>query len=174
VSKAFTREEPAEAPVVVPSRAPLPAGATNYVTPRGLERLRAEARQLAAERVEAERAAEGPERAQALALLARRRADLDERIASAVVVHPPAEPSDQVRFGAEMHLRGEDGRELRYQIVGVDEADPSQGRIAFVSPLARALLGRTVGDSASVRTPRGSEELELLAVVYPGDSGAGE
>jgi transcription elongation factor GreB len=167
VSKAFTREEPIEAPEVVPARAPLPEGAVNYVTPRGMELLRAEARELALERADAEGALEGGERARALSRLARRRADLDERIASAVVVEPPEEPSDEVRFGAEVTLRGEDGRERRYRIVGVDEASPGEGRIAFVSPVARALLGRQVGDTATVRTPRGSEELEVLAVAYP-------
>jgi len=59
VSKAFTREEPAEAAVVVPPRAPLPAGTQNYVTPRGLELLRAESHDLARERAEAERAVDG-------------------------------------------------------------------------------------------------------------------
>ena len=169
MSKAFTREETPDAPVVVPARAPLPAGVANYVTPRGLELLRAEARELAAERLDVERAGDGAERAQALARLNRRRADLDGRIASAVVVQPPAGPTDEVRFGAEVKLLGEDGRELRYRIVGVDEAAPGDGRIAFVSPLARALLGRRAGDSATVRTPRGSEELELVAVSYPAD-----
>jgi transcription elongation factor GreB len=167
VSKAFTKEESAEAPVVVPPRAPLPAGVPNYVTPRGLERLRAEARDLAEERGAAEAGLEGAERARALALLARRRADLDERIASAVLVETPEQPCHEVRFGAAVTVRGEDGGERRYTIVGVDEADASRGRIAFVSPVARALLGRQVGEDATVLTPRGSEELEVISVDYP-------
>ena len=56
--------------------------------------------------------------------------------------------------------------EKRYQIVGVDEADAAQGRISFVSPLARALLGRAAGDVVRLRTPRGDEELEVVAVEY--------
>jgi transcription elongation factor GreB len=166
VSKAFTREESAEAPVVVPPRAPLPAGVPNYVTPRGLERLRAEARDLAEERGAADADVQSAERARALAVLARRRADLDERIASAVVVEAPEQASDEVRFGAEVTVRGEDGGERRYTIVGVDEADASRGLIAFVSPVARALLGRQVGETATVRTPRGSEEVEVISVDY--------
>jgi transcription elongation factor GreB len=54
----------------------------------------------------------------------------------------------------------------RYTIVGVDEADAAQQRIAFVSPLARALLGRTVGDTVRLRAPRGDRELEIVAIAY--------
>ena len=167
MSKAFTKEDAVDTAVVVPGRAPLPAGASNYVTPRGLELLRAESRELARERTEAESGLDGADRIHALAVLNRRKADLDDRLASAVLVSAPEEPGDEVRFGAEVRVRGEDGRERSYQIVGVDEANPGAGRIAFLSPLARALLGRRVGDAATVRTPRGDEELELLAVSYP-------
>ncbi len=62
------------------------------------------------------------------------------------------------------------GGPRRYQIVGVDEADAASGKIAFVSPLARALLGRSAGDTAHVRTPRGEEELEIVAVEYARES----
>ena len=65
-----------------------------------------------------------------------------------------------------MTARTEDGGERRYEIVGVDEADPAHGRIAFVSPIARALLGKAIGDVAVVRTPRGEEEIEVVAVAY--------
>jgi transcription elongation factor GreB len=167
VSKAFTKEDAVDTAVVMPGRAPLPAGASNYVTPRGLELLRAESRELARERAGAETGLDGADRTHALVVLNRRKADLDERLASAVLVSVPDEPGDEVRFGAEVRVRGEDGRERSYQIVGVDEANPGEGRIAFPSPLARALLGRRVGDAATVRTPRGDEQLELLAVSYP-------
>jgi len=167
VSKAFTSEETQADPIVVPPRAPLPDGAVNYVTPRGLELLRAESRELAEERVRVEQSLDGAERAHALTLLTGRKLDLDERLTSAVLVEPPAEPPDQVRFGAAVTVCAEDGPERVYRIVGVDEADPTQGCIAFSSPLARALLGRRAGDVATVRTPRGDEELEVLAVDYP-------
>jgi transcription elongation factor GreB len=63
-------------------------------------------------------------------------------------------------------VRTESGDERRYRIVGVDEADVAHGRVAFVAPLARALLGKKVGDGATVRTPGGEEELEVLAIAY--------
>ena len=68
-------------------------------------------------------------------------------------------------------MRGESGGERRYEIVGVDEADVAHGRVAFVAPLARALLGKRVGDVALLRTPRGEEELEVLAIDYPAPAG---
>jgi transcription elongation factor GreB len=54
----------------------------------------------------------------------------------------------------------------RHQIVGVDEADAAQGRIAFTSPVARVLVGHAVGESVRLRTPRGEQELEIVAVDY--------
>jgi len=149
LSKAFTREDDGAepAPLVAP-RAPLPEGVPNYVTERGLAQLRAELAVLPAQRASAER-----------------RAELERRIASAEVVPPPAEPRGTVRFGATITLDGRGGRR-RYQIVGVDEAAAAEGKIAFVSPLARAVLGRSAGDTVHVRTPRGEEELEIAAVEY--------
>ena len=70
-----------------------------------------------------------------------------------------------MRFGAHVRVESEEG-ERRYQIVGVDEADAARGRIAFVSPLARALLGRRVGDVVRVRLPRGEQELEVVAIAW--------
>jgi transcription elongation factor GreB len=160
VSKAFTQEETPDAPRVVPPRAPLPEGVPNYVTLRGLALLRAE---LAA--LDAERAAATPDPEGAGALLAARRAQLEQRLASAQPVLPPAEPTETVRFGASVRVVGEDGAR-RYRIVGVDEADAAQGRIAFVSPLARALLGRAIGDRVRLHAPRGDEELEIVAVDH--------
>lgn len=155
MSKAFTSEETADAPPIVAPRAPLPAGVPNYVTPRGLARLRDELAALRTSPLEP-------------SALAQRRAELEARIASAELVPPPTEPTDVVRFGANVTVRGESGVR-RHRIVGVDEADPARGRIAFVAPLARALLGRAVGDTIVLRAPRGDEELELVAVDYEPD-----
>lgn len=169
MSKAFKGEDASEAPVVVPPRAPLPPGATNYVTPGGLTALQAEHDKLAAERARAEAATEDPDRPRTLSALGVRLAALEERLATAHVVEPAsmtAEQRAEVRFGATVRVRGEPGAERRYRIVGVDEADAANGRIAFVAPLARALLGKRVGDAAIVRTPRGEEELEVLGIAY--------
>jgi transcription elongation factor GreB len=166
MSKAFTDEEAADLPLVVPARAPLPEGVPNYVTARGLGLLHDELSALAAERAAAERLPEDRERGRALAALAQRRAALEARISSAQPIGPPPAAERQVvRFGARVRAKTADG-ERSYRIVGVDEADASQDRIAFVSPLARALVGRAEGDEVRVRTPRGEETLEILEIRY--------
>jgi transcription elongation factor GreB len=164
VSKAFTKDDAAGDPLVVPARPPLPAGATNYVTPRGLESLRAELGRLLDERSALDATLADLDRAQVRAAVSTRIRELEERVASAVVVDPGVSPRDEVRFGARVTVRGETGSERRYEIVGVDEADAAEGRLAFVAPLARALLGKRVGDAVTLRTPRGEEELEVVAI----------
>lgn len=160
MSKAFTSEETDVTEVVAP-RAPLPPGTPNYVTPRGLSLLREERADLAAKRARAEAAGD----VAAMNVLAARLADLDARLASAELVDSAAQPKEVVRFGATVTVSGADGREHTYRIVGVDEADPARGDVAFTSPIARALLGHEVGDEVTLRTPRGAESLEIVAVA---------
>ena len=92
--------------------------------------------------------------------------ELEARVRSAVRVELAAQPRSEVRFGAEVTVRATSGPQRTYAIVGVDEAraGSDRNRIAFTAPLARALLGRRVGDLCTVRTPRGEEELEILAI----------
>lgn len=164
VSKAFTREETTEERLVVP-RAPLPEGVTNYVTARGMEALRVELTELQAERHRLSEQGLEEEKPD-LTLVHARIAELDRRIAEASVVDPTKQPHDEVRFGAMIVVRAPSGEERSYRIVGVDEADATAGRVAFVAPLARALLGKRVGDIALVRSPRANEELEILSISY--------
>lgn len=166
MSKAFKGEDASDAPLVVPPRAPLPDGQPNYVTPRGMAALRAEHDDLARERARLEGAEGGEDRTRALAAVGMRLAALEERLASAQLVDPAGQPHAEVRFGATVTLRSDAGEERRYTLVGVDEADAKAGRLAFVAPLARALLGKRAGDSAVVRTPRGEEEWEITGVAY--------
>ncbi|HKO92659.1 MAG TPA: GreA/GreB family elongation factor [Polyangiaceae bacterium] len=160
MSKAFTKEDAAADEVVVPPRAPLPDGVPNYVTPRGLELLRTERQAL-----ELARAAlrDGADAAR-LNALAARLFELERRIASAQCVEPQPGGAAVVRFGSRVTLLDEAGSEQRYQIVGVDEAEPSSGKIAFLSPLAKALLGAQVGDSVRLEKPGRPRELEVLAI----------
>jgi transcription elongation GreA/GreB family factor len=96
-----------------------------------------------------------------------RLAELEDRLASAELVSPERLSHDEVRFGAQVTVRDGSGEQRVYRIVGVDEADARKGSVAFVSPLARALLGKHAGDSASVRTPQGDQEIEVIAIEYP-------
>lgn len=166
MSKAFTKEDQADEPDIVPARAPLPQGTPNYVTARGLLLLRTELGSLDDERLKVDAMSPGPERARALANLVARRGALEERIASAVWVDVAKQPRNEVRFGAKVKVASETGTTRAYQIVGVDEADPKAGLVAFVAPLAKALSGRGVGEMVTLRTPRGDEEIEILAIEY--------
>jgi transcription elongation factor GreB len=166
VSKAFKGEDASEAPLVVPPRAPLPEGVPNYVTHRGLAALKAERERLASERAIVEASDDAGDRVHSLGRLGVQLAALDERLATALPVDPASQSHDEVRFGATVTVRAPSGDVRRYRIVGVDEADADDGQIAFVAPLARALLGKSEGDAAVVRSPRGEEELEVVAIEY--------
>jgi transcription elongation factor GreB len=161
VSRAFVKEDAPETPLVVP-RAPLPEGTPNYVTRRGLALLFEEQRAL--ETIRPDREAAGG--VAALAAHQARLGALTARLASAVVPNPATLPHDEVRFSALVTLRGEDGQERRYRIVGVDEADARAGLIAFTSPLAVQLSGKRVGDVVTQRHPGGEHELEITDIDY--------
>lgn len=160
MSRAFTKEDRDEMPLVVP-RAPLPEGVPNYVTRRGLELLRGE-------RLALEAARPDPEAASGAALLTAHHARLgalDARIASAQLLDPETLAHDEVRFSAAVTLQGPSG-ERRYRIVGVDEADAASGHLAFTAPLARQLIGKRLGDAIVLRTPRGEHEYEIVGLDY--------
>ncbi|HYQ31164.1 MAG TPA: GreA/GreB family elongation factor [Polyangiaceae bacterium] len=170
MSRAFTKEDDVgPEPLVVP-RAPLPPDTPNYVTPGGLRRLQSEHVALEQERSALE-ASDSVDRSVSLNALAQRAAELQARLATAELVDPRSQPHDCVRFGARVRVRHESGSESQYRIVGVDEADASAGLLAFTAPLARALLGKRIGEVALLQTPRSSEELEVLEIAF-GDSEA--
>jgi transcription elongation factor GreB len=162
MSKAFTSEE-ATLEVVVPARAPLPPGVPNYVTPHGLERLRAERRRLEAQRAALEH---GPEEGRSATLTAwsTRLAELDQRLSSAELVQPESVREKVVCFGSRVTVADASGHNKTFQIVGVDEADAAHGKIAFLAPLAQALLGKEVGDTVSLQAPGKRQELEIVAL----------
>jgi transcription elongation factor GreB len=166
MSKAFTREsdDDDEAPER-PLGVELPPGVKNYMTPEGAARLREEIDRLS--HVEGPAAAASGD-ARALREIDRRLAFLGRRREALEIIEPGSRAPDRVVFGAEVTVRGEDGAERRYRLVGVDEADPSRGAVSFRSPLATALLGARVGESVTVRSPRGDEELEVIAVGHAG------
>lgn len=167
MSRAFTKEDGWEEPVVAP-RAPLPDGTPNYVTPRGLALLQAEMAALDAERAAIESAeVSDDERRRRRAVHAHRAGELAGRLAMAQLVEPPAGGHDAVRFGARVLVRDARGEESRYTIVGVDEADPEEGRVAFTSPIARALLGGRVGQVVALKTGRGEEKLTIVTIDSP-------
>jgi transcription elongation factor GreB len=166
MNKAFTKEDESPEPALVPPRASLPPGTPNYVTARGLELLRDELSRLDDERTKQGLTIKPEERAMKLGRLAAQRNALEERIAAATLVNVAKQPPGEVRFGASVDVRTAADQLRTYRIVGVDEAEPTAGLVAFVSPLARALLGRNVGEIVTVRTPRGEDELEIVRIAY--------
>ncbi len=180
MSKAFTKEpdgdEPDDDP---PEEAPRPRG-PQYITRAGHERLRAELDRLwhgERPKVTADvqaAAAQGDRSENAeyiygkkrLREIDRRIRFLSKRLEILVVVEPTKEQEGRVFFGAWVTLEDEDGVEATYRIVGGDEIDLTKRHISVASPVARALLGRRVGDTTTVLRPKGPVEVTVLAVRY--------
>ena len=153
----------------------------NYITPEGAKRLQEELGQLRSrERPKvvnevADAAAQGDRSENAEYIYGKRRLReidrrmrfLTKRLEAAVVVAPSAQSGDRVFFGASVRVEDEDGKETRYQIVGEDEIDLSKGRVSWRSPIGRALLKKTAGDSVVVKRPNGDVELTIVEVTYP-------
>ena len=150
------------------------------MTPRGHERMKAQLKQL----TDVDR----PANARAIEV-ARGHGDLSEnadysaakeeqgmiearireysvKVALAEVIDPTTLSGDRVKFGATVTIADEDGEEKTYTIVGDDEADLKLGRISISSPVSRALIGRAVGDSAVVQSPKGKREVEIVDVKW--------
>jgi transcription elongation GreA/GreB family factor len=159
MSVAFTREEDSEAAAAdLPDRPISPH--PNLVTPAGLVQLE---EALAGARAAYAAAQAGGEVKADRTAMARATRDLryyGARRASAQLVEPPAE-GDRVAFGCSVTFGREDGRTQRFRIVGEDEADPAHGSVSYLSPLARALLGKAVGDLGSVA----GAEIEITAIA---------
>jgi transcription elongation factor GreB len=185
MSKAFTSEEAAESDDGdIVEASPLPAGARNYMTPGGFARMRRELDMLVSK--------ERPELVATVAWAAgngdrsengdyiygkKRLREIDRRIRFLVrrldtaEVVDPAMPRDddaasRVYFGATVTVSGGSGGERTVSIVGIDEIDTARGYISWISPMARALLKAREGDTVTVHTPGGIEELDVVDVRY--------
>jgi transcription elongation factor GreA len=91
--------------------------------------------------------------------------DLEAKVGTAEVIDPPTS-GDRVTFGSTVKLEDEDGKETTYQIVGSDEADPKRALISVMSPLARTLIGKKVGDSVTATLPGGKKTFVILAANF--------
>ncbi|CPQ40243.1 transcription elongation factor GreB [Bordetella pertussis] len=182
MNKAFVKESDRDDEDDLPEAQALPAGTRNYMTSQGYARLRDELSHL----MNVERpsvvqvvswAASNGDRSEngdylygkkRLREIDRRMRFLTKRLDIAEVVDPAAQPNrDQVFFGATVLYMDRAGEERTVTIVGVDEAEPLAGKISWISPVARALTKAHEGDTVTLRTPGGVEELEILEVRYP-------
>jgi len=154
----------------------------NYITPEGFQALQAEKHQLwSVERPEVVKvvawAAGNGDRSEnadyqygkkRLREIDRRVRFLTKRIEAAKVVNPAEQTNrDQVFFGATVLYENDREETVTVRIVGEDEVASGEGKISWVSPVARALTKARVGDLVTVRTPKGEEELEVLEIQYP-------
>ncbi len=94
-------------------------------------------------------------------------ADLEDKLSRADIIDPSKLSGETIKFGATVTLEDEDsGDKVRYMIVGDSEANVKEGKISISSPIARALIGKSKGDSAEVTTPRGSRSYEVLKIEW--------
>jgi transcription elongation factor GreB len=184
MNKAFTRENDTDADDDEQEQvSSLPAGARNYMTPGGFGRMKDELERL----VQKERpelvatvawAAGNGDRSEngdyiygkkRLREIDRRIRFLIRRLDIAEVVDPAAqrdEGTDQIFFGATVTLRNAKDGERTVSIVGIDEIDTARGYISWVSPMARALIKAREGDTVTLHTPGGVDEIEIVVVRY--------
>lgn len=152
----------------------------NYITPEGFKKLQEEFRQLFHD--------ERPKLVETVAWAAgngdrsengdyiygkKRLREIDkrlkflrDRIESAKVVDPKEVKSEKVVFGAEVTIVDEDGEEKIYRIVGEDEIEPGKNKISWKSPMAKALLGKKVGEEVEIKRPAGVLYAEITRIQY--------
>jgi transcription elongation factor GreB len=180
MSKAFKNEDnDTEEELEQPD--PLPAGLKNYMTPAGFQAMQAELRWLrtderpkivelvawAASLGDRSENADYHYNKKRLREIDRRLRYLTKRLENTEVVDPRRQQHlEQVFFGATVTYSREDGSTLTVTLVGVDEADLEQGRINWTSPVARALMKKSVGEVAELRSPQGVERLEIIEITY--------
>ncbi len=168
MSRAFVRDDADQERVLVPQRAPLPDGVPNLVTPTGLEALRREREERVHERETLTADAGATDRARRLTVLREVLEQLDERLASARIVAPAESGQDVATLGATVTVRFDDDETSAFRIVGVDEADPLEGLVAFTAPIAAAVLDRRVGDRVRARVAGHDRNGTLDAVRFGG------
>jgi len=165
MSRGFVKEDDQEEVPLVPQRAYLPQGVPNYVTPYGMDQLLAEKQLLTDEKNNLN----GSENEKRIALnyINVKLQLLNNRIAEAKIVNLNEQPQNEVRFGAIITLRTEASKNNQtIQIVGVDEADISKGKVSFISPIARVLINKKKGDKVFLKQAGKDIVYEILNISY--------
>lgn len=165
MSRAFIKEDDANTSgEELPERPQSPHA--NYVTPAGLAALQAQLAELQQQRHDLMAHSEAILSEEHLKPVERDIRYFQERIERAIVIDPATQPHDKVAFGAVVTTVDDDEEKRRFAIVGEDEADPTHGKISWVSPLARSLVGASVGDSVVWKRPAGDKTLEITKIQY--------
>jgi len=166
MSRGFVKEDDQEEVPMVPPRAHLPEGVPNYVTQAGMDEMLAERQALMNEKENLDISSENERRIAVNHITAKLQL-LNNRITEARIIDLKEQPRDEIRFGATVTLKTEGTNEIQtFQIVGVDEADISGGKISFLSPLARVLTNKKVGDKVVLKRPKGDHVFEIMDITY--------
>jgi len=167
MSRGFVKEDDQEEVPIVPQRAYLPEGVTNFVTRAGMDQLLAEKEMLIHEKDNLSSTNENENRI-ALNYINAKLQLLNNRIVEAKVIDLKEQPQNEIRFGALVTLKTEATGNIQiFQIVGVDEADIAKGKISFLSPLAKALINKKVGDKITLKRDREDIVFEIMDIAYP-------
>ncbi len=168
MSRAFTKEPDGGSPNEgMPDRQVSPH--PNYVTPAGFRRLQEHIGELEERRLQllSREANHEPVSREELALIDRDLRYYSQRLRSAMLIDLAKQPRRKVAFGAAVTLTEENGVRHTFRIVGEDEADLSEGKISYISPLAVALLGARVGATVLWHRPAGNRKVKIEAIEYP-------
>lgn len=166
MSRGFVNEDDQEEIPMIPPRADLPVGVINYLTKIGMNELILEREELIKERDQIESTNERERRISSNFINSKLNL-LNDRIGIAKIVDLKTQPQNKVRFGATVKLKiGSEKTTQSYQIVGVDEADISKGKISFLSPIARILIDKKVGETAVLKLAKEERIFEVLDIKY--------
>jgi transcription elongation factor GreB len=166
MSRGFVKEDDQEEIPLVPQRAYLPEGVTNFVTPFGMNQLLAEKQMLVNEKNNLNNASENEKRI-ALNYINAKLQLLNNRIVEAKIVNLKDQPQNEIRFGAMITLKIEASKNIQtFQIVGVDEADISKGKVSFISPIAKVLINKKIGDKVILKQAQKDIVFEIINISY--------
>lgn len=166
MSRGFVKEEDQEEAPIIPPRAALPDGVTNYVTPYGFELLQKEKKDLEKQR-NLIKIKDETESRRAKSVIDGKLKLLNDRIATARILDPQSQAKDEVRFGARVKFKQKESGEVQqFAIVGVDEADVKKKKIAFIAPIAQAVTGKKIGEIAKFKLGSETRNLEILEISY--------
>ena len=165
MSRGFVKEEDQEEAPVIPPRAALPAGVNNYVTANSYALLLSEKEALETKQKNLPKDNETERRRASMEIDGRLQL-LNARIQSARIIDLSKQPQNEVRFGARVHFK-KGKQSLNFQIVGVDEADVKSQKIAFTAPIAKALIGKKIGDIVDFKLGRETQKIKILNISYP-------
>jgi len=138
----------------------------NYVTPAGLAQLETQCELLAKEHSQLSTQKEDPSAAQRLAVVERDLRYFSARLESAILVNPASQDQHTALFGAHVKVEDETGEAQSFIIVGEDEADATHQKVSYLSPIAKALIGKKVGDTVVWHRPAGNLTLEIIEISY--------